>query len=64
MSAMKNGVNEAFQLGASCMRVFSGKHPGEEKKEEGKKILIDSLKEICQYTKEQGPMGIYMKVFD
>ena len=64
MSAMRNGVNEAFQLGASCMRVFSGKHPGEEKKEEGKKILIDSLKEICQYTKEQGPMGIYMKVFD
>ncbi|MEK7826948.1 MAG: TIM barrel protein, partial [Thermodesulfobacteriota bacterium] len=64
MSAMKNGVNEAFQLGATCMRVFSGKHPGEEKKEEAKKILIDSLKEICQYTKEQGPMGIYMKVFD
>ncbi len=30
ISAMKNGVNEAFQLGASCMRVFSGKHPGEE----------------------------------
>ena len=64
ISAMKNGVNEAFQLGATCMRVFSGKHPGEEKKEEAKKILIDSLKEICQYTKEQGPMGIYMKVFD
>jgi len=37
---------------------------GEEKKEEGKKILIDSLKEICQFTKEQGPMEIYMKVFD
>ena len=64
MSAMRNGVNEAFQLGASCMRVFSGKHPGEEKKEEGKKILIDSLKEICQYTNEQGKMGIYMKIFD
>ncbi len=64
ISAMKNGVNEAFQLGASCMRVFSGKHPGEEKKEEAKKILIDSLKEICRYTNEQGPMGIYMKVFD
>jgi len=64
MSMMKNGVDEAFDLGASCIRVFSGKHPGEEKKEEAKKILIDSLKEICRYTNEQGEMGIYMKVFD
>jgi sugar phosphate isomerase/epimerase len=64
INAMKNGVDEAFQLGASCMRVFSGKHPGEEKKEEAKKILIDSLREVCQYTNEQGPMGIYMKIFD
>ncbi len=64
LNGMKNGVNEALDLGATCMRVFSGKHPGEEKKEEAKKILIDSLKEVCQYTKEQGPMDIYMKVFD
>jgi sugar phosphate isomerase/epimerase len=64
LSGMKNGVKEAFDLGASCMRVFSGKHPGEEKKEEAKKILVDSLKEVCQYTNEMGPMEIYMKVFD
>jgi sugar phosphate isomerase/epimerase len=64
INAMKNGAKEAFDLGASCMRVFSGKHPGEEKKEEAKKILIDSLNEVCQYTNELGPMEIYMKVFD
>ncbi len=61
---MKNGIDEAFDLGASAIRVFSGKHPGEEKKEEAKKILVDSLKEVCQYTNEQGRMEIYMKVFD
>jgi sugar phosphate isomerase/epimerase len=61
---MKNGINEAFDLGASAIRVFSGKYPGEEKKEEAKKILIDSLKEVCRYTNEQGRMEIYMKVFD
>ena len=64
LNAMKNGIDEAFDLGASCIRVFSGKHPGEEKKEEGKKILIDSLKEICRFANEQGPIEIYMKVFD
>jgi sugar phosphate isomerase/epimerase len=61
---MKNGIDEAFDLGASAIRVFSGKYPGEEKKEEAKKILIDSLKEVCRYTNEQGRMEIYMKVFD
>jgi sugar phosphate isomerase/epimerase len=64
LNGMINGIHEAFDLGATCMRVFSGKHPGEEKKEEAKKILIDSLKEVCQYTNELGPMEIYMKVFD
>lgn len=64
IEAMKKGTDEAFDLGATCIRVFSGKHPGEEKKEEAKKILIDSLKEVCQYTNEQGQMEIYMKVFD
>ncbi len=64
IEAMKKGTDEAFDLGASCIRVFSGKHPGEEKKEEAKKILIDSLKEVCQYTNEQGQMEIYMKIFD
>jgi len=38
ISMMKNGIKEAYDLGASCARVFSGKHPGEEKKEEAKKI--------------------------
>jgi len=64
MSMMKNGIDEAYDLGASCARVFSGKHPGEEKKEDAKKILIDSLKEICEYTKEQGDIRLYMKIFD
>lgn len=64
INAMKTGVDEAFQLGATSMRVFSGKYPGEERKEEAKKILIDSLREVCRYTNEQGPMEIYMKVFD
>lgn len=61
---MKSGIDEAFDLGATAIRVFSGKFPGEEKKEEAKKILVDSLKEICEYTNAQGEAEIYMKVFD
>lgn len=61
---MKNGIDEAFDLGASTARVFSGKHPGDDKKEEAIKILIDSLKEICSYANEQGEIQLHMKVFD
>lgn len=64
VDAMKTGVDEAFHLGATSMRVFSGKHPGEERKEEAKKILVDTLSEVCEYTNAMGPMKIYMKVFD
>ena len=64
LGMMKNGIDEAYDIGASVARVFSGKHPGEEKKEEAKKILIDSLMEVCEFTKSQGDIRLYMKVFD
>ncbi len=64
LNGMLNGIREAYDLGASCARVFSGKHPGNDKKEDGKKILVDSLKEICAAAKEQGDLKLYMKIFD
>lgn len=64
MNGMFNGIREAYDLGASCARVFSGKHPGNDKKEEAKKILIDSLKAICERAKEMGDLKLYMKIFD
>lgn len=64
IKGVKKGVDQAFDLGATAIRVLSGKDPGDEKREEEKKILIDSLKEICQYANEQGEAEIYLKVFD
>jgi sugar phosphate isomerase/epimerase len=64
LNAMKNGISQAYHLGASSARVFSGKDPGPGKREEAKKILIDSLMEICRFNKELGDMKLFMKVFD
>jgi sugar phosphate isomerase/epimerase len=64
LSAMKNAITQAYHLGATSARVFSGKDPGPESHEEGKKILIDSLLEICEFNKQLGEMKLYMKVFD
>ncbi len=61
---VKRGIDEAYQLGASSVRVLSGKDPGDEKREEAKKIFIDTLKEWCEYAKQQGDINIYMKIFD
>ena len=61
---VQNGIDQAFDLGASAVRVLSGKDPGDEKREEAKKVLIDSLREICDYAQEQGEIGIYLKIFD
>ena len=61
---VKRGIDEAYQLGASSVRVLSGKDPGDEKREEAKKIFIDTLKEWCEYAQQQGEIKIYMKIFD
>jgi sugar phosphate isomerase/epimerase len=61
---VKRGIDEAYQLGASYVRVLSGKDPGDENRQEAKKIFIDTLKEWCEYAKQQGDIKIYMKIFD
>ena len=64
MNAMKNGIDEAYHLGASFARVFSGKDPGDDKREEAKDIFVDSMLEICEYTRSLGDIKLHMKVFD
>ena len=61
---VKRGIDEAYQLGASSVRVLSGKDPGDERREEAKEIFIDTLKEWCEYAQQQGDLKIYMKIFD
>ena len=64
LSGVKSGIDEAYHIGASCIRVLSGKDPGDAKREDAKKIFVDSLKELCRYTEELGDARLYMKVFD
>jgi sugar phosphate isomerase/epimerase len=61
---VKRGIDEAYQLGASSVRVLSGKDPGDRQREEEKKIFVESLKEWCEYAKQLGDIKIYLKIFD
>ncbi len=61
---IKECVKEAYNLGASWVRVVAGKDPGDEKREEAKKLLIDSINEICEYAAEVNDIFVTLKVFD
>ena len=61
---VKAGIDEAYELGAKALAFLSGKDPGEEGREQAFKLLISSIKEICDYAKSKGDLGITLEIFD
>lgn len=65
VDAVKSSVDEARQLGAEVVRLIAGKDLGDGKREEAKKLLIDSLHQILdQANEEKDGLGITLKIFD
>lgn len=64
VNAIFNCLKEAHDLGATSIRIPAGKDPGPEKREEAKKLLIDSLSQILEKAKEIGNPLVTLKVFD
>jgi sugar phosphate isomerase/epimerase len=60
---LKEGIDEAYEMGASGFAFLSGKYP-EDKKEEAYQVLVSSTKELCAYAKSKGNMRIALEVFD
>jgi sugar phosphate isomerase/epimerase len=64
INAVFNCLKEAHDLGATSVRIPAGKDPGPEKREEAKKLLIDSLSQILEKAKEMGNPLVTLKIFD
>ena len=65
VDAIKSSVDEARQLGAEVVRLIAGKDPGDEKRGEAKKLLIDSLQQILDYAGEDDDgLEFTLKIFD
>lgn len=65
VEAVKSSVDEARQLGAEVVRLIAGKDPGDAKREEAKKLLIDSLHQILDYAREEKDgLKFTLKIFD
>lgn len=64
ISTVKSCVDEAYDLGAEVVRLIAGRDPGDEKRAEAKKLLIDSLQQIIEYGKQEGDIKFTLKLFD
>jgi sugar phosphate isomerase/epimerase len=60
---LKEGIDEAYEMGAAGLGFLSGKY-AEDTKEESYKALVKSTKEICAYAKSKGNLKIAHEVFD
>lgn len=65
IGAIQSCVDEAHQLGAEVVRLIAGKDPGDEHREEAKRLLIDSIQQILNYAgQDSRPMNFTLKLFD
>lgn len=63
LANVKEGIDEAYEIGASGFAFLSGKYE-EATKEESYQALVRSTKEICAYAKSKGDMKVALEVFD
>src|SRR5215204_5151125 len=63
LTNLKEGIDEAYEIGAIGFAFLSGKYE-EAAKEESYQALVKSTKEICAYAKSKGSMKVALEVFD
>ncbi|MDR0794478.1 MAG: sugar phosphate isomerase/epimerase [Tannerella sp.] len=63
LNNLKEGIDEAYEMGATGFAFLSGKYV-EETKEESYQALVNSTKELCTYAASKGAMRVALEVFD
>ena len=63
LNDLKQGIDEAYEIGASSFAFLSGNYE-ESRKEEAFQALVKSTNEICAYAKGKGDLKIALEVFD
>lgn len=62
-ASLKEGIDEAYELGAEGFAFLSGKYE-ESTKEESYQALIRSTRELCSYAKSKGNIRVVHEIFD
>lgn len=63
LMSLKEGIDEAYELGAVGFAFLSGKY-AEATKEQSYQALVKSTKELCRYAASKGNMRVALEVFD
>jgi len=63
IAAVKTGIDQAEELGSSGCTLLSNADPGDEAREAGLDLLVDSLSQLCEYAGAKG-MDIALETFD
>ncbi len=64
IDVLKRSIDEAHDLGAEVVRLIAGRDPGDGRREEAKKLLVDSLFQLLDYAQEEGKLQFTLKLFD
>lgn len=65
IDAVKEGIDQAYELGAGRLALLSGPAPKDNtKRGEQIKLLCDSLIQICEYAASVAGLGITLEIFD
>jgi len=63
ITSLKEGIDEAYEMGAVGFAFLSGKYE-EDKKEAAFQALVTSTKDLCAYAKSKGNLKIVLEIFD
>lgn len=63
VQTLKEGIDEAYELGATGFAFLSGKYETSTK-EQSYQALVRSTKELCQYAKSKGSLRVVLEIFD
>ena len=63
LTSLKEGIDEAYEMGAVGYQYLSGRYE-EAEKEKAYQALVKSTKEMCEYAKQKGNLVITLEVFD
>ncbi len=63
LASLKEGIDEAYELGAKGFAFLAGKYE-EATRKESFAALLDSASALCEYAKSKGGMPVLLEVFD
>ncbi len=65
IATIKEGVDEAIEIKAKAIAFLSGKDVEDSRKDEAIELIVDSIKQICEYAQsKKGDLGVVLEVFD